>query len=54
MLALLLVAIIAGCAYGFNYLASNAAYLVAQDGKVAVYQAFPETSSGCHSITSTA
>ena len=34
MLALLLVAIIAGCAYGFNYLASNAAYLVAQDGTV--------------------
>ena len=41
MLALLLVAIIAGCAYGFNYLASNAAYLVAQDGKVAVYQGVP-------------
>ena len=40
-LALLLVAIIAGCAYGFNYLASNAAYLVAQDGKVAVYQGVP-------------
>ena len=28
-------------AYGFNYLASNAAYLVAQDGKVAVYQGVP-------------
>ena len=41
MLALLLVAIIAGCAYGFNHLASNAAYLVAQDGKVAVYQGVP-------------
>ena len=41
MLALLLVAIIAGCAHGFNYLASNAAYLVAQDGKVAVYQGVP-------------
>lgn len=41
MLALLLVGVLAACAYGFNYLASNAAYLVEQDGKVAVYQGVP-------------
>ncbi len=38
---LLLVAVLAGCVYGFNYLASNAAYLVEQEGKVAIYQGVP-------------
>ena len=41
MLILLLVGILAGCGYGFNYLASNAAYLVEQEGKVAIYQGVP-------------
>lgn len=55
MLALLLVAIIAGCAYGFNYLASNAAYLVApgwESRRVPGRSRRP--SSGCHSTISIA
>lgn len=38
MLIVLLLGILAACAYGFNYLATNSAYLVDQDGKVAIYQ----------------
>lgn len=41
MLIVLLLGILAACAYGFNYLASNSAYLVDQDGKVAIYQGVP-------------
>lgn len=41
MLGVLLVGILGACAYGFNYLASNAAYLTEQDGKVAIYQGVP-------------
>lgn len=41
MLVLLLAAILAACAYGFTYLSSNSAYLVEQDGKVAIYQGVP-------------
>lgn len=41
MLGVLLIAVLAGCAYGFNYLATNSAYLVEQDGKVAIYQGVP-------------
>ncbi len=32
---------LAGCVYGFNYLATNSAYLVDQNGKVAIYQGVP-------------
>ena len=38
MLALLLIAIVAGCIYGFAYLSSNSAYLTEENGKVAIYQ----------------
>ncbi|MCI9207696.1 Stp1/IreP family PP2C-type Ser/Thr phosphatase [Adlercreutzia caecimuris] len=41
MLGVLLVAVLAGCVYGFNYLATNSAYLVDQNGKVAIYQGVP-------------
>lgn len=41
MLIVLLLGILAACAYGLNYLASNSAYLVDQDGKVAIYQGVP-------------
>lgn len=41
MLIVLLLGILAACAYGFNYLATNSAYLVDQDGKVAIYQGVP-------------
>lgn len=41
MLIVLLLAILAGCAYGFNYLATNSAYLVEENGKVAIYQGVP-------------
>lgn len=41
MLGVLLIAVLAGCAYGFNYLATNSAYLVEQNGKVAIYQGVP-------------
>ena len=41
MLSLLLVGVLGACAYGFNYLATNAAYLVEQDGKVVIYQGVP-------------
>lgn len=40
-LAVLLVAILGACAYGFNYLASNSAYLVDENGYVAIYQGVP-------------
>lgn len=41
MLGVLLIAVLAGCAYGFNCLATNSAYLVEQNGKVAIYQGVP-------------
>lgn len=41
MLGVLLVGILAACAYGFNYLANNSAYLVEENGKVAIYQGVP-------------
>ena len=41
MLAVLLVGVLAACGYGFNYLATHAAYLVEQNGKVTIYQGVP-------------
>ncbi|MEC4175122.1 Stp1/IreP family PP2C-type Ser/Thr phosphatase [Adlercreutzia sp. R7] len=41
MLGVLLVGILAACAYGFTYLANNAAYLVEENGKVVIYQGVP-------------
>ena len=41
MLGVLLVGILGACAYGFNYLASHSAYLVEEQGKVAIYQGVP-------------
>lgn len=41
MLGVLLVGILGACAYGFNYLANNSAYLVEENGKVAIYQGVP-------------
>lgn len=41
MLVTLLVAILVGAGFGLNYLVSNSAYLVDDNGKVAVYQGVP-------------
>lgn len=41
MLGVLLVGILAACAYGFNYLANNSAYLVEENGYVTIYQGVP-------------
>ncbi len=41
MLGVLLVGVLAVCVYGFNYLANNSAYLVEENGKVAIYQGVP-------------
>lgn len=41
MLIALLAAILAACAYGFTYLASHSAFLVEENGKVAIYEGVP-------------
>lgn len=41
LIVVLLIALIAGAGYGFNYWISHTAFLAEQDGKVAIYQGVP-------------